>query len=346
MEMRMKILNVAYPFAPVRSETAGGAEQVLSMLDRALWREGHESFVIACEGSEVSGKLLAAPLPEGAFDSAARQRTWTKYRSAITDAIEKWSPDLVHMHGLDFVEYLPPSGVPVVATLHLPPAWYDAETFRIERPQTWLHCVSQSQQDACPKTANLLPFITNGVPEDLPPKHVSKRELAVSLGRICPEKGYHFAFAASEKAQIPFLLAGQVHAYDEHQRYFKEQILPNCGKKARFIGAVGPRRKRRLLTSARCLLIPSLAPETSSLVAMEAAMCGTPTIAFRAGALPEIIQDKITGFLVDDVQQMAEAIHECRRIDPLVCRNSALARFSENHMISDYLRMYQRLIGR
>jgi glycosyltransferase involved in cell wall biosynthesis len=342
----MKILNVAYPFAPVRSETAGGAEQVLSMLDRALWREGHESYVIACQGSEVSGKLLATPLPQGDFDGAARRSTWTKYQTTIADAIEKWRPDLVHMHGLDFSQYLPSSGVPVVATLHLPPAWYDAEVFRIGRPQTWLHCVSRSQQDDCPEAANLLPFIPNGVPEDLPAGHVSKRELAISLGRICPEKGYHLALAAAEKAGIPFLLAGQVHAYDEHQRYFREQILPNCGKRARFIGAVGLRRKRRLLTSARCLLVPSLAPETSSLVAMEAAMCGTPTVAFRAGALPEIIQDDVTGFLVDDVQQMAEAIHECRRIDPVVCRDSALARFSGTHMISDYLRMYQRLIGR
>jgi glycosyltransferase involved in cell wall biosynthesis len=250
------------------------------------------------------------------------------------------------MHGLDFLQYLPPPGVPVLATMHLPPAWYDAEVFRIERPQTWLHCVSRSQQDACPKAANLLPFIANGVPEDLPARHVSRRELALSLGRICAEKGYHLALAASERAGIPFLLAGQVYGYDEHQRYFREQILPNCGKKARFIGAVGLRRKRRLLTAARCLLVPSLAPETSSLVAMEAAMCGTPTIAFRAGALPEIVQDNVTGFLVDDVEQMAEAIHECRRIDPLVCRNSALSRFSETHMISNYFRMYQRLIGR
>ncbi|MCU1257987.1 MAG: glycosyl transferase family 1 [Bryobacterales bacterium] len=342
----MKILNVAYPFARLGEGTAGGAEQVLSMLDLALWREGHESYVVACEGSAVCGQLLPTPLPQGGFGSAARRSTWTIYRSAIAHAIEKWKPDLVHMHGIDFPQYLPSSGAPVIATLHLPPAWYDAGVFEIRRPQTWLHCVSRLQQDACPKPANLLPFIANGVPENLPAKHVSRRKLAVSLGRICPEKGYHLALAASQKAGMPFLLAGEVYGYEEHQRYFREQILPHCGKEARFIGAVGPRRKRRLLSAATCLLVPSLAPETSSLVAMEAAMCGTPVVAFRAGALPEIVQDKVTGFLVDDVWQMAEAIHECRHIDPVICRNSALVRFSGRVMVSSYLQMYERLIGR
>jgi glycosyltransferase involved in cell wall biosynthesis len=341
----MKILNVAYPFARVHEETAGGAEQVLSMLDGALCREGHESCVVACEGSQVHGQLLAAPLPENGLGSMAQCNAWEVYRSTIKCAVEKWNPDIVHFHGFDFLQYLPAPGVPVVATLHLPPAWYDPAVFFIDRPQTWLHCVSQSEQDACPHAANLLPFINNGVSENLPAEHVSRRELAVSLGRICPEKGYHIAFAAAERAAVPFLLAGQVHGYPEHQRYFREQILPACTKNARFIGPVGLRRKRRLLSSAMCLLVPSLAPETSSLVTMEAAMCGTPAVAFRVGALPEIVQDNVTGFLVDDTRQMAQAILECRRLDRVACRNYALARFSARSMLAGYLKMYGQLIS-
>jgi glycosyltransferase involved in cell wall biosynthesis len=136
-----------------------------------------------------------------------------------------------------------------------------------------------------------------------------------------------------------------VYGYDAHQRYFREEIRPRCDRRKRFIGAAGLRRKRRLLTSARCLLVPSLAPETSSLVAMEAAMCGTPTVAFRSGALPEIVEDGVTGFLVGDVKEMAEAIGKCDGIDRAQCREVAVSRFSEQQTAASYLRMYERLVA-
>lgn len=344
----MRVLNVAYPFAPVRQDTAGGAEQVVSMLDRALCAAGHRSFVLACQGSCVTGELIAASLPpravDGELDPDTRTRVRHEYRTALVRTIHRCRPDLIHLHGIDFADYLPPEGVPAVATLHLPPAWYDARTFSIARPRTWLHCVSRSQQQACPTAANLLPFIANGVPAGLRRDNVRKRGFALALGRICPEKGFHLAFDAAKSAGIAFVLAGQVFGYAEHLLYFKEQIVPRCSARSRFIGAADLRRKRRLLTSARCLLIPSLAPETSSLVAMEAAMCGTPVIAFRAGALPEIVRDGVTGFLVDGVSDMARAIGDCGRIDPAVCRATALAHFPEERTTASYLRMYGRLI--
>jgi glycosyltransferase involved in cell wall biosynthesis len=342
----MKILNVAYPFAPVREETAGGAEQVVRMLDRALMHAGHKSFVIACEGSQVVGELVETYHANGRLDSTAQKRMWQTHRSAIASAIERWNPDVIHLHGLDFPEYLPPPGIPVLVTLHLPPAWYDARAFAITRPRTWLHCVSQSQQDSCPETPNLLPCIPNGVPEDLPRPDVRKRNFVLALGRICPEKGFHFAFEAASLAGTPLVLAGQVYGYPEHEYYFKQQIVPRRDRLRRFIGAAGLTRKRRLLTAARCLLVPSLAPETSSLVAMEAAVCGTPVIAFRSGALPEIIEEGVTGFLVNDPPEMAAAIKKCDQIDGRTCRETALARFSERRAIRDYFRMYQEAIAR
>ncbi len=111
----------------------------------------------------------------------------------------------------------------------------------------------------------------------------------------------------------------------------------------RFLGPLPFARKRRLLSAARCLLVPSLAAETSSLVAMEAAACGTPVIAFRAGALADIVVDGETGFLVDDAHEMAARIDDVACIDPERCRALARAHFPIERMTDDYLERYRVL---
>jgi glycosyltransferase involved in cell wall biosynthesis len=115
------------------------------------------------------------------------------------------------------------------------------------------------------------------------------------------------------------------------------------GNGHRFIGHVGVARKRRLLAAARCLLVPSMVPETSSLVAMEALACGTPVIAFPAGALAEVVENGRTGFLVNDEKEMADAIAAVDSIDPEERRRAARERFSSARMVQDYFSFYRRL---
>jgi glycosyltransferase involved in cell wall biosynthesis len=339
---RLTILSVAFPFAPVRLDAVGGAEQVLAQLDAALVGAGHRSVVVACAGSSPAGALLATPGAAGSITDAVRHRAYAAHRRAIERALSRWPVDVIHMHGLDFHAYLPPHGPPVLVTLHLPPEWYPPEVFHPE-PGTFLHCVSASQRAHCPAGVRLLPDVPNGVALDACDACHAKRRFAMALGRICPEKGFHLALDAARRAGVPLLLAGQTFPYEAHETYFAREIAPRLDRSRRFIGPIGPARKRRLLSAARCLLVPSLAPETSSLVAMEALACGTPVIAFTAGALPEIVEHGRTGFIVADEQEMAEAIHAAARIDPEVCRRAARERFALEHTIERYFGLYRDL---
>ena len=154
--MKLVVLNVAYPFAPVGPYALGSAEQLLTRLDSALAQSGHESFVMACEGSVTEGILLATPKPSRFLDEAERHRIHEQYRFTLQSFLEKWPIDLIHMHGADFYEYLPSSGVPVLVTLHSPVEQYPEAIFHLNRPQTFLQCVSEQQRDACPPCPYLL----------------------------------------------------------------------------------------------------------------------------------------------------------------------------------------------
>jgi glycosyltransferase involved in cell wall biosynthesis len=342
----LTVLQVAYALGTVSANAVGGAEQVLAMLDRALVAAGHRSLVVACEGSRVCGALRATPRSSGMLTPAARAAAHAAHRREIACAMKAWPIDVVHFHGLDFAEYMPPPGVPVLATLHLPPSWYPGSVFALERPDTYLHCVSDSQRRACPSSPLLLPTIPNGVDVDHFRHRWRKRGFVAALGRICPEKGFHFAIDAARRARVSLRLAGRVFPYEAHQQYFDREIVPRLDSERRFIGVVDFRGKRRLLARARCLLVPSLAPETSSLVAMEALACGTPVVAFPNGALTEIVEPGVTGFLVREAAEMAEAIHECARLDPETCRAVARERFSAARMAEAYLALYESLTAR
>jgi len=118
--MPLTILNVAYPLAPVGPDAVGGAEQVLSQLDRALVDAGHQSIVIACEGSRVAGTLVSVPQANGPLADTQIDAARARHGQAIVAALDRWRIDVVHLHGADFYTYLPPAGIPVLATLHLP----------------------------------------------------------------------------------------------------------------------------------------------------------------------------------------------------------------------------------
>jgi len=341
--MGLTVLNVAYPLTPVGRDAAGGSEQVLTLLDRNLTKSGNRSIVIDAENSVVSGDHIPSPAAPALLDEPAREWGRNIHRQLIEYALSKYSIDVIHMHALDFHCYIPEVRPPLLATLHLPPDWYPQSIFTTRLPQFHLNFVSNTQADAAPPSVNPTSVISNGIESEEFDVCVPKQDYLVALGRICPEKGFHFALEAAKLSGSEFVLAGEVFPYRDHLRYFDSEIKPKLDEHRRFIGPVGFEKKKKLLAAAKCMLITSTVSETSSLVAMEAAAAGTPVIAFPSGAVNEIVEPGRTGFLVGDVKEMAAAIEHVGTLSPATCREAARRRFSACRMALQYFDLYQRL---
>jgi glycosyltransferase involved in cell wall biosynthesis len=340
----LTIVNVAYPLAPVGPEAVGGAEQILSAIDAALVAAGHRSVVIAQEGSRCCGHLDAVPRVTGLLDPTMTATVAKAVARTLGAVLGREAVDVIHFHGVDCASYIPHVDVPRLVTMHLMPERYDARLFERAEEGLHVHCVSEAQQRRFrPVKVHMLPPIENGV-EIAPAPPTRRLNMVVAIGRVCLEKGFHLAIEAARAAGVPIVLAGDVFPYPEHTRYWNELIEPRLlAGDAQFIGPVGPVRKRRLLASAKALLVSSVVEETSSLVAMEALSVGTPVIAFRKEALADIVQDGRTGFLVNDVKGMATAIRQIDTLDRDACVEIARSRFSRTRMVSEYLMRYEQL---
>ena len=344
------VLSIAYPFAPVGPNLVGGAEQILWDLDQAIVAAGDRSLVVACEGSMPAGRLFPVPLPDREMLEEA-DKAWCRaeFHAAVHRALDAEEVDVVHVHSIELYAFEFPPDIPLLITLHMPVDWYPREMIEMYRDRAQFCYVSRSQRRAGLHVFGDAPVIENGVDVDPLSCDARKADFALVMGRICPEKNAHSALDAGTKARVRVVIGGQVYPYRAHQEYFEEEIeprlessVPSAGHE--FVGPLAPERRRQMLSQAKCLLHPTLAPETSSLVAMEALAAGTPVIAYRSGALPEIVEDGVTGFLVDGVDEMAEAIRKVDTISPAACIEAAERRFSKKRMIERYFDLYRRIL--
>lgn len=342
----LTVLNVAFPFAPVGPDAVGGAEQIVFAIDAALVESGQRSLVIARRGSVVGGELFPVEAYDRTIDDSVRRLVWAETRATIERVLGRRSVDVVHLHGVDCVEYLPESDCsPLVVTLHLPISLYPSRLF--ERPNVFFTCVSQWQREGCGPEIRIAATIEAGVDlQRFRPSSASQGSFALCLGRICPEKGYDRALRAARQAGVALAIAGGVFPYEEHERHLARDIVPLLDERRRLIGPVAGVAKRRLLAGARCLVIPSRIAETSSIVAMEALASGTPVIAFSTGALPSMIEHGTTGLVVDDESALVGAFDEVRSIRRENCRRTAERRFDLHRATSEYLALYRSLAQR
>lgn len=342
----MKILYVSYPMLPVSDASCGGAEQMLWTLEREMARRGHQTVVAACSGSHVSGELIAtgaAPAAPDAFEMRAEQHC-----RAVVRAIKEQGFDLVHDESGFFWSRAGSVSVPILATLHLPRTFYDDKLFQDLPANVSFNCVSRSQARTFDDLPQMLGIVPNGIALERFRFEPKKGDYVLWLGRICPEKAPHLAIDAAERAGVRLIMAGQVYPFSWHQQYFEQEVQPRlerAGRGVQWIEAPAFQVKLELLAGARALLLPTLAPETSSLVAMEAMACGTPVVAFPRGALLEIVRSEVSGYLVRDVSQMAHAIADLDRLWPEDARATAEENFSARTMADGYEAMYERIVS-
>ena len=353
IHMGERILFSAYPLLPVTENSAGGAEQVLWNLQRELKNKGYRVTTAACADSQVEGQLFSTGAPgRGSLTSAKHHEDChatkclelLRVREAIGTGFK-----MVHDHSGSFFTkaHKIDRNVPVLATLHLPRSFYQANAFHHVAPNVHFNCVSKTQAKSFADLPNMMGYVENGVALDRFHLQVKKQDYLLWMGRICEEKGTHTALDIAAKAGMPIVIAGSVYPFKYHQRYCEHVVRPRLekmGQQARFVNAPSFATKVDLLRNARAVLITSSAEETSSLVAMEAAACGTPVVAMRRGALPEVVQHGITGVLARTEDGLIEALKKVGEIRPQVCRAHAEENFSAARMADDYAKLYRRLM--
>ena len=351
----LRILYIAYPLLTVSAESAGGAEQVLWTLERELAQRGMHTTVAASAGSRVAGELL--PTGDPCIQPDDYERRNREHQEKVVDFIRRRARghafDLVHDMSGSFWTRAAEVDVPVLATLHLPRNFYPEQSFQNVPANVRFNCVSQSQARTFSDLADLIGVVPNGIALDrFEPEHTNgngnsrKRQGLLWLGRICEEKAPHLALEIAARAGLSITLAGQTYPFSYHQQYFEREIAPRLQRmpNACFIVSPSFETKLKLLREALVLLVTSQVDETSSLVAMEAAACGTPVIALRHGALSEVVRGGATGFVVEDIESAVAACQQITAIDPAECLQRAQTNFSSLAMADAYLQLYERII--
>ncbi len=338
------VLYVSYPMLPVTDASCGGAEQILWTLEREIHSRGWRTTVAACKDSRVNGELFStglAPLGTDRF-----QPREAEHSSRIVEMLRRSNGDfsLVHDMSGQFFAHAAHAPKPMLVTLHLPRSFYSESLFRALPPNVYFNCVSESQAASFSDLPRMLGVVPNGIALDRFPLTHRKADYLLWLGRICPEKGAHLAIEVAQRAGLPLVIAGQVYPFSYHQQYFQREIKPHIERadsNVTYIEAPSFDDKVKLLANARAVIVSTLAQETSSLVAMEAMACGTPVVAFRKGALPEVVQHGVTGYIANSLDQMIAAVNDLDHIWPEACRHHVEENFCSRRMASDYEAMYE-----
>ena len=338
----MRIAQIAPLTESVPPKLYGGTERVVSYLTDELVRQGHTVTLFASGDSKTTARLVAGSAR--ALRLAGVSDGLSAHLVMVEQVARRASEfDVMHFHiaPLHFPT-LRHVDVPHVTTLHGRLDLPELGPLYTEYSEVPVVSISDAQRGPLPQ-ANWAATIHHGLPPALLHFHPGSGHYLAFIGRISPEKRVDRAIAIATACGWPLRIAAKVDDVDK--RYFEEQIRPLLANPlVEFVGEIGETEKDAFLGNARALLFPIDWPEPFGLVMIESMACGTPVIAFRGGSVPEVLEDGVTGFVVQD---MDEAIAATRRVGELsraACRNAFERRFTVKRMASDYVKLYRSLV--
>lgn len=339
----MRIAQVSPLHESVPPKLYGGTERVVSHLTDELVRMGHEVTLFA-SGDSVTSARLIAPIPQ-ALRLAPRPLDCSTYHVLLIESVLRHIDelDLIHFHfeplQYPFVRRLQ---IPALTTLHGRLDLPDLPLLYREFADVPVVSISAAQRRPLP-WLSWVDTIHHGLPSDELYLGSGTGGYLAFLGRISPEKRPDRAIQIARAAGMELRIAAKVDEVDKS--YFEDAIEPLLGQPGvSFIGEVDERGKQELLGNALAVLFPIDWPEPFGLVMIEALACGTPVIAFRCGSVPEVMDDGVTGFVVDSVEEAVLAVEQARSLDRAAIRRVFEQRFTARRMAEDYLALYQRLL--
>jgi glycosyltransferase involved in cell wall biosynthesis len=339
----MRIALTADPELPVPPVFYGGIERIIDMLARGLVACGHEVTVFAHPESATAGNLISwrGRSSQSRIDTA--QNATTLARQVLTGRFDV-------LHSFSRIAYM----LPILA-LPIPKLMtYQREISRrsirlghtMSRGTLWFSAISRSLMQHVADVGNWR-LVFNGVPlarYNFRP-HVDPGAPLVFLGRIEEIKGPHLAIEVARRSGIPLVMAGTVST--EHRGWFETMVAPHVdGKRVVYLGRVNDAQKNELLGRARALLMPILWEEPFGIVMVEAMACGTPVLGLARGAVPEVVEHGVAGFVCGDVDGLVAAVGRIGEINRAACRARVEQLFSDAVVVESYQAVYAEMLAR
>jgi len=362
----MNILQISTVWVPTHPNMKyGGTERVVNYLDKQFVKMGHNAYVAAPGDSIVSGTLLET-LPRSiwslAEDNATRQITRSNdhYKDHYRIVVEKLLEgdiDVAHDHAGNSIftsdaysTYGSKVRQPILTTLHGSlNLERNAEKYglwnqiRVDGRGIFFNAISNSQKREFEGEVDICEVIYHGLPLENFRFSAKKSDYLFSLGRISSEKGQHIAIEVAKKAGERLVIGGEVHSINT--RYFDEQVKPHIdGDQIKFIGSLDEVQKTEWYKNAKAFLMPIQWNEPFGLVMIEAMATGTPVVAFNRASVSEVVEDGKTGFIVENLEEMVDAVKKIDSINPYDCRLAVESRFTIEREAQAYLDLYKKLI--
>ncbi|MDP2932639.1 MAG: glycosyltransferase family 4 protein [bacterium] len=351
----MKIAIVAPVMIPVPPLKYGGIEQIVHELALGLSERGHALTVFCCGGSTITGanieRVATSPYPTQGREKENRAWEIAQFEAVLKRQNEF---DIIHFNYEPIVFHDEHRGKqanlfnllerPAACTFHNITTIPEHIAYYRSMPSLYRHTmifVSENQRSHVPFFPNSR-VIYNAIPLERFPVEEHKENYLFFLGRITSTKGILEAIAVAKKINIQLVIAAKIDPVD--QTFYENEVEPLIdGALIRYIGEVGFSEKIEYLKKARCLLFPVLWEEPFGLVMLEALACGTPVVAFGRGSVSEIVQNGVNGYIVDTVDEMADAVYACASISPGRCRETVESRFTIKHMVDEYENTFEKI---